>query len=315
MKSQLWAILGCCVLALAFQSWGFFVHRHIHAAAVSALPDPLRPWFEQQSDWLTEHAVDADKRKRMVEREAPKHYLDLDAPALNCLQDLGSAPWWSQACEVCSEDTLWAYGVLPWNIQWTYRRLVEAMHDGDAARILRHAADLGHYVGDAHVPLHTTLNYNGQLTGQEGIHGLWETRLPELYGGRYLLAVPEAEYIGDVGQWAWEVVHRSHAAVDSVLAMEAELVASWSRDLVVREERGRTVQLQRVEPWCSAYHDRLGGMVERQWRAAIHGVASVWWSAWVDAGQPDLEQVLGANEACGWWRRVRGRCEDHDGNP
>lgn len=309
------ATFGLCLLALACQSWGFFVHRHINSAAVSVVPKPLGTWLQRESDWLTAHAVDADKRKRMVDKEAPKHYLDLDAPSLLCLNEAGASPSWSSACDACAEDSLWAYGVLPWNIQWTYRRLSEAMHEGDATRILRHAADLGHYVGDAHVPLHTTLNYNGQLTGQKGIHGLWETRLPELYGGQYLLAVPEATYISDVGQWAWATVHRSHAAVDSVLDFEAELVASWEGDLVVREARGRTVQLQRVEPWCAAYHARLDGMVERQWRASIHSVASLWWSAWIDAGQPDLGLVFPEHRACNWWRRLCGRCPDPGANP
>ena len=41
--------------------------------------------------------------------------------------------------------------------------------------VLRTAADLGHYLADAHVPLHTTGNYNGQRTNQTGIHALWET--------------------------------------------------------------------------------------------------------------------------------------------
>ena len=265
-------------------------------------------------EWLSAHAVDADKRKRMVQNEAPKHYLDLDAPALSCLDSMGFHPNWKAACAACSEDTLWAYGVLPWNIEWTYRRLVEAMHEGDRADILRRAADLGHYVGDAHVPLHTTLNYNGQLTGQTGIHGLWETRLPELYGAQYFLGVSGPEYISDVGHWVWQTIRQSHSAVDSVLSIEAVLVAEWDGDLVVREERGRAVQVQRVRPWCDVYHARLDGMVERQWRMAIHGVASLWWSAWIDAGQPDLGPVFD-RPVCHWWLRVRGRCTpDEDGD-
>jgi hypothetical protein len=35
--------------------------------------------------------------------------------------------------------------------------------------ILFIAADLGHYIADAHMPLHTSDNHDGQLTDQKGI--------------------------------------------------------------------------------------------------------------------------------------------------
>lgn len=265
-------------------------------------------------EWLSAHATDADKRKHAVEKEAPRHYLDLDAPALSCLDTLGPSPWFGPAVAACTEDSLWEYGVLPWQIQWTYGRLVAAMDSGEAGAILRYAADLGHYVADAHVPLHTTLNYNGQLTGQTGIHSLWETRLPALYGGGYGLLAQEVGYVSDVNAWAWGVVRGSHAELDLLLGAERIISQEWKGGSHVREQRGGTVALERAEPWCRAYHDSLGGMVERRWRSAIEGVASLWYSAWVDAGQPDLSARLGTtdgkNRSHGWWpfgaRRNRG---------
>lgn len=290
--TRLVSLAFLCLLVPVCGSWGFAVHRHINAAAVDALPAPLYGWFLPHRDWLFEHAVDADKRKHMVKREPPKHYVDLDAPAFSCLDTLGPAPWFDRARCACKEDTLWAYGVLPWSIQWGYSRLVAAMDTGSAEAILRAASDLGHYAADAHVPLHTTVNYNGQWTGQDGIHALWETRLPERYGSEYMLVVSPPELLHDVGSWAWHTVRQSHAAVDSVLDFEKALVDGWHGDLMVREKRGRTMALQRVPAWCDAYHDALDGMVERRWRASIHGVASLWTSAWVSAGQPDLSRVL-----------------------
>jgi hypothetical protein len=296
-------------LVIVAQGWGFSVHRHIHRSAVDALSPPLRNWFLEEADWLTAHAVDADKRKRAVIHEAPKHYVDLDAPSLSCLEDLWPTPGFRDAVEACCEDTLWRYGVLPWNVLWTYQDLVLAFDNGDKSAILRAASDLGHYVSDAHVPLHTSLNYNGQLTGQDGIHGLWETRLPELYGHGYDLAVGPPEYVPQVLDWIWDVIRGSHAEVGRVLLFEMQLVKGWAGDLVVREERGRAVQLQRVPEWCSAYDQALDGMVERQWRASIHSVSSLWMSAWVDAGQPDLSAVFLEKKACSGWRRLFGRCD------
>ena len=294
--------------------WGFPVHRHINRSAAEALPPPLRGWMMEEVEWLSAHATDADKRKHAVEKEAPRHYLDLDAAALSCLDTLGPSPWFGPAVEACTEDTLWEYGVLPWQIQWTYGRLVAAMDSGGSRAILRYAVDLGHYVADAHVPLHTTVNYNGQLTGQTGIHSLWETRLPALYGGGYGLLAQEVGYVPDVNAWAWEVVRESHAELDLLLGAEHVITREWVGNTHVREQRGGIVALERAEPWCQAYHDSLGGMVERRWRSAIEGVASLWYSAWVDAGQPDLSERLGAVDGkCGghgWWpfgvRRNRG---------
>lgn len=303
-----------CGLGLCLAAWGFPVHRHVNRSATEALPEPLRGWMMTEVEWLSAHATDADMRKHSVEREAPRHYLDRDAPALSCLDTLGPAPRFGRAAAACSEDTLWAYGVLPWQIAWTYARLVAAMDSGDRPGILRAAADLGHYVADAHVPLHTTLNYNGQLSGQEGIHALWETRLPDLYVGEYDLAVEPPGYVPDVASWAWETVMRSHGEVQLVLDAERRVTAQWTGDALVREERNGTMALQRVEPWCRAYHEALGGMVERQWCSAIRGVSGLWYSAWIDAGQPDLGAVLGAREPWrpGWWSRRKARSGDAD---
>lgn len=276
-------------LVLLTTGWGFPVHRHINRSAAEALPEPLRGWFMAEVDWLAAHATDADKRKHMVEREAPRHYIDLDAPALACLDTLGAAPWFAKAVEACNEDTLWAYGVLPWQLQWTYHKLVVAMDSLDRTGILRHAADLGHYVADAHVPLHTTLNYNGQLSGQEGIHAVWETRLPALFGGRYDLVVHGVDYVSDVPEAAWVMVAESHAHVDDLLEQERLVTQHWEGSAWVREARGGTMQLQQQPDWCAAYHQELGDMVELQWRKAIGAVSALWYSAWIDAGQPDLE--------------------------
>ena len=298
------------LLVVLTVGWGFPVHRHINRSAAEALPEPLRGWFMAEVDWLASHATDADKRKHTVEREAPRHYIDVDAPALACLDTLGEAPWYSQATSACTEDTLWAYGVLPWQLQWTYDKLVVAMDSLDRAGILRYAADLGHYVADAHVPLHTTLNYNGQLTGQEGIHAVWETRLPALFGGRYNLVVHEVGYVSDVPSAAWEMVAQSHQHVALLLEKERQTTLAWEGSSWVREARGGTMQLQQEPDWCEAYHKELGGMVELRWRAAIGSVSALWYSAWVDAGQPDLARVLSPNQRRTKWSKRRDRATD-----
>lgn len=123
--------------------------------------------------------MDPDKRRYAVEGEAQRHYIDIDHYAHGGTDPFETMPRkWNDAVAKFSEDTLQAYGIVPWHIEVMFGRLVSAFQRGDVDRILRNSSEIGHYVGDAHVPLHTTENYNGQLTNQHGIHAFWENRMP-----------------------------------------------------------------------------------------------------------------------------------------
>ena len=137
---------------------------------------------------------------------------------------------WNDAVSKYSEDTLQAYGIVPWQIEIIYKRLVYAFIEKDADKILKYSADLGHYVADAHVPLHTTLNYDGQFTGQKGIHAFWESRLPELFSENYDYLVGTAQYEYSVLDFAWETVESSNNAIDSVLSFDKILSETYEKD-------------------------------------------------------------------------------------
>ena len=99
-------------------------------------------------------------------------------------------------------------------------RLKKAFEEENLLQILKISSDIGHYVGDAHVPLHTTKNYNGQLTGQKGIHGFWESRLPELFSENYDLFTGKATYLENAQLTVWKAVETAHLALDTVLSFE-----------------------------------------------------------------------------------------------
>jgi hypothetical protein len=185
-------------------------------------------------------------------------------------------------------DGMSQHGILPYHLQTMQRRLTEAFRKQDLKAILRNAADIGHYIGDAHVPLHTTSNYNGQKTGQTGIHAFWESRLPELYAdAEYDFLVGQAEYIEDKEAYFWKIVHDSHSLVDSVLLIEKQLSNSFPTDRQYTfEQRGQSLVQTPSREFSAAYHTRLDGMVEIRMRAAILAVGSAWYTAWVDAGKP-----------------------------
>ncbi|MCL7986468.1 zinc dependent phospholipase C family protein [Sphingobacterium sp. lm-10] len=281
----LWGILVCILCS----SWGFFAHKLINNTAVFTLPTELSGFFKLHIREITERAIDADKRRYVDSAEAVRHYIDVDR--YEELPD--SIPiHWSQAKEKYQERLLKARGIVPWQIDLTYRNLVAAFSAKDVSRIIRHAADLGHYVADAHVPLHTTQNYNGQYTDQIGIHAFWETRLPEMFYGDYDLLVGKAEYLSDPLETAWNVVNQSYLLVDSVLSVEKELSqkipANLQRAYITRNN---VLGLHYSDHYASAYHTALNGMVQRRLRSSIHLVGSYWYSAWVDAGQPKLQNL------------------------
>lgn len=192
-------------------------------------------------------------------------------------------------------DTFSQHGIVPYHLERMMGQLTAAFRKGDTDRILRYAADLGHYLADAHVPLHTTENYNGQLTNQLGIHAFWESRLPELFADEYYdFWVGKAGYIANQREFFWSVVMESHSLVDSVLNIEKELSKQYPPDQqYCTEWRGNTSVTVPCEAYSRAYHDRLGGMVERRMRQAILAVSSAWFTAWTDAGQPDLRPLAG----------------------
>jgi hypothetical protein len=152
---------------------------------------------------------------------------------------------------------------------------------------------MGHYVADACVPLHTTRNYNGQLTGQRGIHGLWESRIPELLASNYDFFTGPAPYLKNPTAAIWTTVTRSNAAVDSVLRFEKELTQKTPEDQKYGfEERGGRTSRVYSQEFARAYHQKLNGQVERQMRYAVRMVGAFWYTCWVDAGQPDLTPLL-----------------------
>jgi hypothetical protein len=144
-------------------------------------------------------------------------------------------------------------------------------------------------LADLNVPLHTTVNYNGQLTNQIGIHGFWESRVPELQAKDYPLWIGQAEYIEKPQLAIWDAVAAAHTQVDSVLMIEKELTKNYSPDqkFSYEERNNLTVRVYSRE-FTEAYALALNGQIERQMKKSIKMIADFWFTAWVNAGQPDL---------------------------
>jgi hypothetical protein len=290
MKPAVRVICGLLLVTLC-SSWGFFAHYRIGRLAVFTLPKGMGNFYKANIDYLTEHAVAADKRRYVDSTEAPRHFLDADHYGKNPFVAIPQN--WDDAVRKYTADTLTKYGTVPWTIVFEYYHLVKAFKAHDTTAILNTSANLGHYVADAHVPLHLTLNYNGQLTGQTGIHAFWESRIPELFGDNWNYYIGKARYIDDPLKEAFRICRGSYSEADSVLRFERMLNKSFPPDKkYVMVKHGSKMVQDYSEAYSRAYMKMLNGMIQRRIRSSILSVGSFWYSAWVDAGQPDLDKLI-----------------------
>jgi len=274
-------------------SWGFLVHRTTGQLAIYALPERMQGFFFKERAALMLAMVQPDLRRNLDPAEGPRHFIDLEM-----YSDSTGAPMpqeWPEAIRRFGREKLQRYGYLPYAIMMSKQMLTEAFRQGNADSIIRWAGDLGHYIGDAHVPLHSTTNYDGQLSGQKGIHNLWESTVPEvelnqydLYGGR------KAAYIPNAQEAAWNTIISAHQLLGDVLAMERQAARAFpdSTKYQVHMQNGRQV-ISYTRAFAVQYGRLLGPSVNHQLLESARQIADFWYSAWVDAGSPDLSKLAG----------------------
>lgn len=292
MKARFF-FLGCLfVLSSGYAwAWGFAAHRHINRCAIFTLPPSLFTFYKHYIGYLTEHAVNPDKRRYIVEGEANKHYIDLDYYGKDAIDKLPRE--WEKIIQQYSEGVVIDHGIVPWHISRIKAALTNAFKSKSLEKILKLSADMGHYIADANVPLHTTQNYDGQLTGQQGIHGLWETRLFELFKEGYDCFVGQATYIENPLMSAWGAVVQAHQLVTSVLTLEKDLSNNFSNlKKFSFEQKGASLVKVYSKAYATAYHALLAGQVEQQMRVAIKMLGDFWLTCWIDAGKPSLDDLL-----------------------
>jgi len=265
--------------------WGFMAHRYINESAVYLLPQPLLGYMLPYKDILRDRAVLADQRRAWDTQEAARHFIDLDRWGDSVFYCLPRN--WNEAILCYSEDSLRARGLLPWHIERVYRYLINAFAQGDAGSVCRYAADLGHYLADAHVPLHLCSNYNGQFTGQHGIHALLESRIPEYFLGTMLVPMKRPHWVPDVRLAVWEIIWESSAPLPRVFDCERQCRANVPTHWQVAPLKNgqRLVRRESIE-FVQCYDQCLGGLMGQRLSASVSNLASWWWSAWIEAGQP-----------------------------
>lgn len=68
-------------------------------------------------------------------------------------------------------------GVAPWRIRQLYQLAFYSFTQNDMKSALEYVGVMTHYIGDLSQPLHVSENYDGQQTGNKGIHSYFEASI------------------------------------------------------------------------------------------------------------------------------------------
>jgi hypothetical protein len=68
-----------------------------------------------------------------------------------------------------------SHGTAVWRFQQLKILAENALASNDMQKLLQMAGVMSHYLADLSQPLHVTINYDGQMTNQNGIHKFFET--------------------------------------------------------------------------------------------------------------------------------------------
>ncbi len=264
-----------CAVALCIpatvQAYGFAVHRMVNRAATGHLP-PSFQGFAQWVDDLESLATAADERKCCVPGESIKHYIDIDDYPEFFTGTLPQA--YDDMVAQYGQSRVDGNGTVPWAIDAAVQDLITHFQNEDWTNAVASAADIGHYIADTHNPMHLTLNFNGQLTGQNGIHSRHESEMTSRHLNDLEPAVGSVYQIQDpLGQvFTW--IDGLYPGVQQIL----------DADLIAEAAAGNTNS--------NAYYDRLWleiGDETTVWiQQACIDLASVWYYAWIEAGAPAL---------------------------
>lgn len=272
MKKFFLSSLILISFSLILISWGGTGHSKISEAAALSFNAQMND-FQTWVSYLKAHASDADYRKSNDKTEGPKHYIDIDS--YNDFLTKGRIP---QTLD--SVNTIYGSafvidnGTLPWATIASFDSLRECLKRRNFDKAKFFAADLGHYVADGHMPLHITQNYDGQLTSQTGLHSRYESTMINSKVSLIVYSGSDATEISNVNQYIFDYIYFNNKYCDSLLLADtyAKSVSAGSYNTT----------------YTNALWTKTSGYTTSLFQRASHALASLIYTAWVQAGSPSL---------------------------
>lgn len=275
MKKSFFSTLGLLALTILLASWGATGHKKISESAALSFNEQMLG-FHSWVTFLREHSSDPDYRKSTDPTEGPKHYIDVD----NYSEFLttGRIPQtFDSAVNIHGSTFVFKNGILPWATMASFDSLRNCLQRGDFENAQIFAADLGHYVADGHMPMHVTANYDGQLTGNRGIHSRYESKMINTFINQFEYSGTPAFEITDVSQYIFDYLYENITLVDSVLAADnfaKSLSSNYSSKI-----------------YNDALWDKSKSFTIPLFERASHALANLIYTAWLQAGSPSLSSA------------------------
>jgi len=256
--------------------WGEEGHKLIASKTVDLLKEKIKN-IEQYKDYITEHSIDPDLRRDHDKSEWPKHFIDIDfyEEFLNgrMIQDK------NQLITLYGDSVVTKMGLLPWATLETFNNLIKSFKEKNRDKILIYISDLAHYVADAHQPMHTMLNYDGQLTDQKGIHSRYESKMIEKYLDEISSETEGSKvaYIEKPLDYIFDYISNSNSLGEVLL----------SSDKFADKRAGSTES----DEYYNLFWFKTKYVTKIQFESAYNSLASLIYTAWTDAGKPSIDEI------------------------
>lgn len=271
MKRFSGTILGI-LLVILLSSWGWVGHSIISDKAAQSFNSEME-LFSSWAQYLKDHASDADKRKATDPNEGCKHYIDIDNYS-EFISNGTIPPTLEEAINAHGQSNVYRWGILPYATRATFDSLVSALSSRRWEAAKTFAADLGHYVGDGHMPLHLTANYNGQLTDNYGIHSRYESTMVGDHADA-LASYPghSITEITDVTEYILDYLYSTYRYKDSIL---------------FADNHAKAIDSQYGTAYYNNLWDQTGSFTRTLFDQASHSLAELLYTAWINAGKPSI---------------------------
>jgi hypothetical protein len=271
------AFAACLLTPAAASAWGFAGHRLIMRRAIELLPPELKPLFDRYKDELVVRVTDPDTWRSVGWEDDPNHFVDFGVPEYGAYPFQALPREFGAALAKFGNATLKRNGMLPWREAEEFGNLRRAFEEFKRdsgytiSDVVLFSAVASHYMQDAHQPFHASDNYDGQRTGNAGIHSRFERDLIERYESRLTLTPAPPVSIGNPRDAAFDGLLASYLLVEPILRADQEAIGT-----------GDTYD----DAYFERFFVRVKPLLEQQLSAAITATASLIVSAWDQAGRP-----------------------------
>lgn len=281
--NSIWLLIITLAPISFIGAWGYDGHRRINYIASRQINGPFGQFLKQNSEPLKWYAVTPDYNKKIDKEEFHKHFIDSDFyddyPFDNIPKN------YSTLVSKYGEDNIKKYGIAPWTIKETSDRIIDLLKRNQFEEAVYNMGVLGHYISDLHMPLHTVINYDGQFSGNEGIHKRWELHLVNKYI-KNIKPVGEIETVEDPWTFSMKIVKESFKAHHLILEADTK-----ARKLLTKEQAEKLKSYETLsfeKPYLDVLFAETGDLLRDRLGRSVIRLASIWKYCWEEAGKPEL---------------------------